>query len=200
MGRPATLPLKLLKLLKHHKPRTVCQTVLGPTAWVPSPPRNPRRGFRPAPGTHGVGSGHLPEPTAWVPAHTEPTAWVLASSRNPRRGFRPAPGTHGVGSGAHGTHAVGSQNPRCFWSFIFRGCAGIRSSVFGVLRVSDSLRFPSFSDFHSSERGLTAFRTHVQALVISDVRQCGCLDYDEFKLCLKSVGIILGDSDCQVLQ
>ena len=47
---------------------------------------------------------------------------------------------------------------------------------------------------------LTAFRTRVQALVISDVRQCGCLDYDEFKSCLKSVGIILGDSDCQVLQ
>jgi hypothetical protein len=40
---------------------------------------------------------------------------------------------------------------------------------------------------------------HEQALVISDVRQCGSLDYHEFKSCLTSVGIILGDSDCQVL-
>jgi len=65
-----------------------------PTAWVPSPPRNPRRGFRAPHGTHGVGSGALPEPTAWVPNPrrgfrrlTEPTPWVPATSRNPRRGL-----------------------------------------------------------------------------------------------------------------
>ena len=49
-----------------------------------------------------------------------------------------------VGSGIPGTHAPRkawvrsnqSSEPTRFWSFIFRGCAGIRSSVFGVLGVS----------------------------------------------------------------
>lgn len=38
-----------------------------------------------------------------------------------------------------------------------------------------------------------------QALLIADVRQSGILAYDEFKLCLQSAGIILGDSDCQAV-
>ena len=86
-------------------PPTLCGfgavTPTEPTAWVPSPSRNPRRGFchphgthgvgSGAHGTHGVGSGQLTEPTPWVPAahgtHAvgsghlpEPTAWV-------KRGF-----------------------------------------------------------------------------------------------------------------
>ena len=97
----------ILKLLKHQKPRTVCQ-------------RNPRRGFWPAHGTHAVGSVELPEPTPWVP-HTAPTPWVLASCRNPRRGFRRAAGTHAVGSGQLPEPTpwvlATSQNPRRgFWT------------------------------------------------------------------------------------
>jgi len=44
--------LKLLKLLKHHKPRTVCQLGLVPT-----------RGFRPGRGTHAWAAGRVAEPT-----------------------------------------------------------------------------------------------------------------------------------------
>ena len=62
-------------------------------------------------------------PPAWVPAFPEPT---------------------GVGSGIPGTHAPRnawvrsnqSSEPTRFWSFIFRGFAGRRSSVLGVLGVS----------------------------------------------------------------
>jgi len=93
--------LKLLKLLKHHKPRTVCQLGLVPT-----------RGFRPGRGTHAWAAGRVAEPT---------------------RGFRAGHGTHAPAERGFGQ----SSEPTRFWSFIFRGCAGIRSSVFGVLGVSN---------------------------------------------------------------
>ena len=38
-----------------------------------------------------------------------------------------------------------------------------------------------------------------QALKISDLRQEGKLDYHEFRACLQSAGIIIGDSDCKAL-
>ena len=98
-------------------------------------PRNPRRGFRhltePTPlGLKLLGSGRVTEPTAWV-----------------KRGFG---AVLGVGSVTlHASTALEnetpdprltqrqSSEPTLFWSFIFQGCAGIRSSVFGVLRISN---------------------------------------------------------------
>ena len=106
--------LKLLKLLKHHKPRTVCQLGLVPT-----------RGFRLGRGTHAWAAGRVAEPT-----------------RGFRAGHGThAPAERGFGQSSEPTRfwsfIFQSSEPTRFWSFIFRGCAGIRSSVFGVLGVSN---------------------------------------------------------------
>ena len=113
-------------------PRTPCTCSSGTCT---QNPRNPRRGFRhltePTPlGLKLLGSGRVTEPTAWV-----------------KRGFG---AVLGVGSVTlHASTALEnetpdprltqrqSSEPTLFWSFIFQGCAGIRSSVFGVLRISN---------------------------------------------------------------
>ena len=72
--------------------------------------------------------------TPWVPSPHGTHGVGSVTSRNPRRGF----------GHPHGTHAPrkawvrGNQSsePTVFWSFIFQGCAGIRSSGFGVIGVS----------------------------------------------------------------
>ena len=122
------------------------------SAWVQAFPEPTPCGFRLSRNPRPVGSGSPGTHTLWVQAFPEPTPCGFRDFRNP----------HPVGSGVSGTHARGFRvfrNPRLwvpefpeptpsalcgfgvseptlFWSFIFRGCVGIRSSVFGVLGVS----------------------------------------------------------------